>query len=302
MRKKDYDYRDIVNCIVTDRIEKCEFHYLDWVYPENNNSNEIKELSVKLNSKEVYLEEQKILLAIPDAISDSLNDDFGIVMEEEAYMKMNDEIHRIKSKMIFERIGNAASISRKKNIKGFKKIMFNAFGYDPGEYISSINTEQKLVAKILKGSNIIAQKGRRGPANFVIVNQEIGSIIQDSKYFNFDSFSDNTYDSGVRKRIMGIEKIGDICGLTVYINLNMGGNDNRMIFGAKSLDSPGIYLVENPEYIESKEIQGYCTVCSLINYFTVTEVGNFENLYYEIILEFDMWYTKIWKKFKKFIK
>ncbi len=145
---------------------------------------------------------------------------------------------------IYEDLGNKTRENSMTNIqkffsKYFKKMKFPIFLYPKKEQ----DLSRLLISKILSQSNQIAMRTKRGPGNFVIVNTQLGSIIQDSSYFTF-----NPYEP---KPNSMITPIGQIPGLTVYVNPLMDYNDNKIIVGKNTRnDEIGTILVEGEDRLD----------------------------------------------------
>lgn len=105
-----------------------------------------------------------------------------------------------------------------------------------GNYDNQSTLQRRIYSKLLLAGNLIAQRGRRGPANFVVTNLQIGTALQDSAAFSFAPMT-NT----VNQNNGSLYPLGSIAGMTVYIDPNMSHNDNRVLVGRKGADEePGL--------------------------------------------------------------
>lgn len=112
------------------------------------------------------------------------------------------------------------------------------------ENLSTI--QRRVVTKILAAGNIIASRGRRGPANFVVTNAQIATALADVAQFTFAPMT-NT----INQNNGSLYPIGSLAGMTVYVDPNMEWNDTRVLVGRKGADEePGLkfmpYLMAEP--------------------------------------------------------
>jgi hypothetical protein len=117
----------------------------------------------------------------------------------------------------------------------------NATGF---ENLSTI--QRRVVSKILASGNIIASRGRRGPANFVVTNAHIATALADVAQFTFAPMA-NT----INQNNGSLYPIGTLAGMTVYVDPNMEWTDTRVLVGRKGTDEePGLkfmpYLMAEP--------------------------------------------------------
>ena len=119
--------------------------------------------------------------------------------------------------------------------------LVNATGF---ENLSTI--QRRVVSKILASGNIIASRGRRGPANFVVTNAHVATALADVAQFTFAPMA-NT----INQNNGSLYPIGTLAGMTVYVDPNMEWNDTRVLVGRKGTDEePGLkfmpYLMAEP--------------------------------------------------------
>jgi hypothetical protein len=106
--------------------------------------------------------------------------------------------------------------------------------------------QRRVVSKILAAGNIIASRGRRGPANFVVTNAHIATALADVAQFTFAPMA-NT----INQNNGSLYPIGTLAGMTVYVDPNMEWTDTRVLVGRKGTDEePGLkfmpYLMAEP--------------------------------------------------------
>jgi hypothetical protein len=94
---------------------------------------------------------------------------------------------------------------------------------------------KRVMANILAAGNVIAQRGRRGPANFVVTNLKIATALQANSGYTFSPMANTfTQTNG------SLYPLGTIAGMTVYVDPNMLYSDTRVLVGRKgAADEPG---------------------------------------------------------------
>jgi hypothetical protein len=108
--------------------------------------------------------------------------------------------------------------------------------------------QRRLFSRILAAANVVANRGRRGPANFLITNANIASALQDISQFTFAPFSNTlTQNNGT------LYPVGSLAGMTVYVDQNMNYSDTRICVGRKGGDDePGLKFMP---YMMAESIQ-----------------------------------------------
>jgi len=108
--------------------------------------------------------------------------------------------------------------------------------------------QRRIQSKILAAANMVAQRGRRGPANFAVTNLQIATALQDSAQFTFYPLA-NT----VNQNNGALYPIGTLAGITIYVDPNMEYNDTRVVVGRKGADEePGLKFMP---YLMAESIQ-----------------------------------------------
>jgi hypothetical protein len=117
-----------------------------------------------------------------------------------------------------------------------------------GGYENLSTLQRRLFSRILAGANVVANRGRRGPANFIVTNAALASALQDISQFTFAPFSNTlTQNNGT------LYPVGSLAGMTVYVDQNMNYNDTRILIGRKGGDDePGIKFMP---YMMAESIQ-----------------------------------------------
>jgi hypothetical protein len=108
--------------------------------------------------------------------------------------------------------------------------------------------QRRLFSRILAAGNVVANRGRRGPANFIVTNAAVASALQDISQFTFAPFSNTlTQNNGT------LYPVGSLAGMTVYVDQNMNYNDTRVLVGRKGGDDePGLKFMP---YMMAESIQ-----------------------------------------------
>jgi len=94
---------------------------------------------------------------------------------------------------------------------------------------------KRVMANILAAGNVVAQRGRRGPANFIVTNLKIATALQTNSAYAFSPIANTfTQTNG------SLYPLGTIAGMTVYVDPNMLYTDTRVLVGRKgAADEPG---------------------------------------------------------------
>ena len=94
---------------------------------------------------------------------------------------------------------------------------------------------KRSMALIIAGGNVVMQRGRRGPANFVVTNIKMATALQTNSQYSFSPIA-NTFN----QQNGSLYPLGTIAGMTVYVDPNMTYEDTRVLIGRKgAADEPG---------------------------------------------------------------
>jgi len=115
-------------------------------------------------------------------------------------------------------------------------------GFSPVPVAASTSFEnedtaiKRIMARIMAAGNVIAQRGRRGPANFIVTNIKIATALQVNAQYAFSPLA-NTFN----QTNGSLYPLGTIGGMTLYVDPNMVYDDTRVLVGRKgAADEPGI--------------------------------------------------------------
>lgn len=123
------------------------------------------------------------------------------------------------------------------------------FDFDVDAYVSSWTVgggetshslQRKLVSKVNNASNYIANEGRVGPAQYIVTNGNLASVMQDVA-----SYTINPPVGGANLNTNGqLYPVGKVGGMTLYVDPYMRWDDNRIFLGRKnSVDQPGLLFL-----------------------------------------------------------
>ena len=117
-----------------------------------------------------------------------------------------------------------------------------------GGYENLSTLQRRLFSRILAAANVVANRGRRGPANFIVTNSAVASALQDISQFTFAPFTNTlTQNNGT------LYPVGSLAGMTVYVDQNMKYTDTRVLVGRKGGDDePGLKFMP---YMMAESIQ-----------------------------------------------
>lgn len=111
--------------------------------------------------------------------------------------------------------------------------------FGPSTVASLSNTDvviKNIMTQILGAGNIVHQRGRRGPANFVVLNVKLATALQSNSQYSFSPI-ENTFTQSNGS----LYPLGTIAGMTVYVDPNMSHSDTRVLVGRKGkADEPGV--------------------------------------------------------------
>jgi len=94
---------------------------------------------------------------------------------------------------------------------------------------------KRIMALILAGGNVVMQRGRRGPANFIVTNIKMATALQTNAQYTFSPIA-NTFNQNNGS----LYPLGTIAGMTLYVDPNMTYEDTRVLIGRKgAADEPG---------------------------------------------------------------
>lgn len=138
-----------------------------------------------------------------------------------------------------------------------------------GEVLGTI--QRRIMSKIIAASNTIAVRGRRGAGTFAVCSGTIGTALQDCAGFMPYPIANTISVNG-----SSLYPIGNLAGISIYVDPNMAFNDLRVCVGRKGKENePGIvfmpYLMADK--VETTSEFTFAPAISLKSRFAVVEAG-----------------------------
>ena len=158
------------------------------------------------------------------------------------------ELSQTISKEIVEKVKELAELNRASHTTP-KVGTLSKFDFDVDTYVSSwtvgggetsYSLQRKLVSKVNNASNYIANEGRVGPAQYIVTNGNLASVMQDVA-----SYTIQPPVGGANLNTNGqLYPVGKVGGMTLYVDPYMRWDDNRVFLGRKnSVDQPGLLFL-----------------------------------------------------------
>ena len=205
------------------------------------------------------------------------------------------EITNLNQMYLYYKYKDLGELSRSSMRNRIQKLLENNTGifFDKNIVLnSSLNNVKKIISKILLASNKIGAEGRRGPANFIIVNPRIYRllflnpeipIIQAEAPQNIEIFR-------------SIRKMGNYMDMDIFIN--PFEKEDVIVVGRSVEECPGVFFGEYKCLFRTttKIDNGNYKEYSLVSRNSLKEVGLYpEKMYYTIHLSISD-KPSIWKK------
>jgi len=158
------------------------------------------------------------------------------------------ELSQTISKEIVEKVKELAELNRASHTTP-KVGTTSKFDFDVDTYVgswtvgggeTSYSLQRKLVSKVNNASNYIANEGRVGPAQYIVTNGNLASVMQDVA-----SYVIQPPVGGANLNTNGqLYPVGKVGGMTLYVDPYMRWDDNRVFLGRKnSVDQPGLLFL-----------------------------------------------------------
>lgn len=270
-------------------------NYLDFSSTSKYND-KYPHLKLVSMNKVVELESFKIRSTInQDTISD-LKLFHSVDGESMVKEVLDHESIQMKQNKLLSIYNNLAEISSGEILNRWKKTIKKIFPNIKYKiYLNNNSTEgsNNLIQQIIRNSNIIASRCKRGSGDFIICNAFIGTLIQDHPSFVY-SDPGKVYSN----TSPNIRSIGHILGrINVFIDPNKRFKDNTLIVGKSTQnDDPGVYIVENKssrEIIETS-LQDFKKEMALIERLAFVETESSHKNFIKIEVEFKR--KPLWRK------
>jgi len=158
------------------------------------------------------------------------------------------ELSQTISKEIVQKVKELAELNRASHTTP-KVAGVSKFDFDVDTYVSSwtvgggetsYSLQRKLVSKVNNASNYIANEGRVGPAQYIVTNGNLASVMQDVAQYVIQPPV-----GGANLNTNGqLYPVGKVGGMTLYVDPYMRWDDNRVFLGRKnSVDQPGLLFL-----------------------------------------------------------
>ena len=100
--------------------------------------------------------------------------------------------------------------------------------------------QRRIMSRVLAASNLIAQVGRRGRANWVVTNTQVISALQDAANFVVAPMVNTLAQDGSQSLYFA----GSLAGLNLYVDPYMDWDDTRVLVGKKGDGNcPGVIFM-----------------------------------------------------------
>ena len=117
-----------------------------------------------------------------------------------------------------------------------------------GDFENSDTVFKKLGVNLMGAGAIIMNRGRRGPANFIVTNWKVATMLKSNAQYAFSPLA-NTLDQNSGN----LYPAGTIAGMTLYVDPLMASYDTRVLVGRKGdKNEPGLVFAP---YIMAESIR-----------------------------------------------
>lgn len=132
-------------------------------------------------------------------------------------------------------------------VEGFTSNIANAHVKGAADNITTF--QRRIMSRVLAASNLIAQVGRRGRANWIVCNTQIVSALQDAANFVVAPMVNTLVQDGSQSLYFA----GSLAGMNIYVDPYMDWNDTRVLVGKKGDGNcPGVIFMP---YILADQVQ-----------------------------------------------
>lgn len=124
----------------------------------------------------------------------------------------------------------------------------NAIGGGAGILENQHTIQRRISSRMIAAGNVIANRGRRGPANGAVMGSQLASALQD-----ISGYITNPMNNTVSQKNGNLYPVGTVAGMTAYVDPNMRWTDSRICAFRKGDDpEPGIKFMP---YLMAESIQ-----------------------------------------------
>lgn len=163
----------------------------------------------------------------------------GVLINELTQVISKEIVGKIRSLAL----KNRSSYTAPKDASGNSKFDLDVTAYLTGSLAPQGETthsiQRKLIAKINNASNFIATDGRVGPAQYLVTNGNLASVIQD-----IAGYTINPVNAGKLNTNGQLYPMGNVGNIAIYVDPYMRWDDNYIYLGRKnSVDQPGLLFI-----------------------------------------------------------
>lgn len=223
--------------------------FVDYGYNKDKKLNEIETLGLSVFNKYIQVSNARVSTSLThEQIYNIENSNIGIDVKTMLYNVLINEMSQSLSKHFFQKLRSLADITYKQTYTKLDLFISWIYKIFKREYLKTYKIKNNkeasniLIHRIFIEANKIAVNCRYGPANFVILNLQLASILEDSP--NFVMLELNTTLSAHGRPYL----IGTIGSIQVYVNPYMKWNDNTVYLGRKTtMQQSGIQFIHYNE-------------------------------------------------------
>ena len=200
-------------------------------------------------SKTIQVGDIEITSALKRTEIEDIKASTGMDIVQKLESVLINELSQTISKEIVQKVKELCELNRashttpKTNTGGYK------FDFNVDTYVTSWagaggetshSLQRKLISKVNNASNYIANEGRVGPAQYIVTNGNLASVMQDVAQYSILPVI-----GGANLNTNGqLYPVGKIGNMTLYVDPYMRWDDNRIFLGRKnSVDQPGLLFL-----------------------------------------------------------
>jgi hypothetical protein len=195
-----------------------------------------------VSTKSVQVGDIEITSALKRTQIEDIKASTGMDIVQKLESVLINELTQTISKQIVAKITELAELARTRVTVPASKFDFNVTTYlsgtaPQGETTHSV--QRKLVAKINNASNFIATDGRVGPAQYIVTNGNIASVLQDVSTYTLNPPAMSKLNTNGQ-----LYPMGNLGQIAIYVDPYQRWDDNRIFLGRKnSVDQPGLIFL-----------------------------------------------------------